>query len=670
MITVKAPPALSQAALPLALAAIALAVLLPLAALWGVLSDQRSLPLATTSSPTSAADTAIAASSVARQLQASVACAGPAVAKLPDADQASAKSAQPTHALRQAVAACMAAHPGLEQIFIVPNADAAKGAVPGDAARAGAIGPVGSRAAQRLKDAAASDRLMATLSPAEGSTPTDGSPTGVDLIMPLRDVAKPALLVLRFPWPRLSAEARLGANLPRWRATLLDGDDLPGPSSPNSVGQRIDGAAPLRLLLSDPASPSADSTWSVWTDRARLWIVAATLALLVVGAAVVWWVIQNLRASRHSLQLAAKLATAEAELREDVQESVSVGLRRLDNDGTLRSVNQAFCEMSGFRREDLEGRGMPYPFWPPDEIAQRTRLMQRVLQGDPVTEDYPVDFVRPDGSRWRASVRSRRLRDGGGWILDCTDITAEEAAQQILIDIKNRAVQQTAAAEFLIKMVSQADTAVRTCDNLRNDIAIAYQEGIEKNLTLVTTVAGDIQALVKHYSYRIHHTPTLALAPLSLMVEAAFGMCRTNAQAEQVDMHNKVSPHLPWLMVDKLMMIQSLGTLINRAIHAMQGADELNRRVVVETLLRPARMQVLITVRGSVQGVGMALTAPWPDEGDTMPSDSNALAAELENCRHFMRQFGGDLELGPIEPGASESRICLPINRLPDADEA
>lgn len=93
------------------------------------------------------------------------------------------------------------------------------------------------------------------------------------------------------------------------------------------------------------------------------------------------------------------------------------GLRLTDERGFIVAVNRVYCEMAGWRREDLLGQ----PFscvYPPE---QRERVMGRYLadlaQGGP-NRSVEKAWVRPDGSRiWIEAHIARVSHQGGAFVL-------------------------------------------------------------------------------------------------------------------------------------------------------------------------------------------------------------------------------------------------------------
>lgn len=89
---------------------------------------------------------------------------------------------------------------------------------------------------------------------------------------------------------------------------------------------------------------------------------------------------------------------AEMAYREAVENCLAVGIVAVDPKGGHFHVNDAFCALTGFHREELLGAGIPYPYWHPDERKAYAAAMRKVLKGE----------IAPGGLEVRFMTRDRR----------------------------------------------------------------------------------------------------------------------------------------------------------------------------------------------------------------------------------------------------------------------
>jgi PAS domain S-box-containing protein len=114
-------------------------------------------------------------------------------------------------------------------------------------------------------------------------------------------------------------------------------------------------------------------------------------------------------------------------------------------------VNRAFCEMLGYREEELVGR-TSIELTHPDDVAATQEAAERLVAGKVEQIDLEKRFVRKDGKVVWAIVRSRcnRGRDGNPDLLigHFLDITARKAAEREMKESAERFRLALEAAEL------------------------------------------------------------------------------------------------------------------------------------------------------------------------------------------------------------------------------
>ena len=140
-------------------------------------------------------------------------------------------------------------------------------------------------------------------------------------------------------------------------------------------------------------------------------------------------------------------AKAEAALRESeqryraTQEHAGIGIAETDQTGRYLQVNEAFCNIVGYSREELVGL-TPWDLTLPDDTeADRSRFQQQV---DGTLDTYSVEkrFLRKDGSIGWAWVTGSAVRDDHGRFLYAVrvlqDVTEHKNAEAALRDREER----------------------------------------------------------------------------------------------------------------------------------------------------------------------------------------------------------------------------------------
>jgi PAS domain S-box-containing protein len=150
-----------------------------------------------------------------------------------------------------------------------------------------------------------------------------------------------------------------------------------------------------------------------------------------------------------------------------MENSLATGLRVLDRDGVTRYVNKAFCQMTGWKEADLVGRAPPYPYWPPEMLAEHQAKLAQILLGEVDASGFEAVVQRPDGSRFDARMYVSPLVDEGGaqigWVTSMADITEQKRNRNELAAAHDRF---TTVLESLQAAVSVVDAGAEGSDEL------------------------------------------------------------------------------------------------------------------------------------------------------------------------------------------------------------
>jgi diguanylate cyclase (GGDEF)-like protein/PAS domain S-box-containing protein len=114
-------------------------------------------------------------------------------------------------------------------------------------------------------------------------------------------------------------------------------------------------------------------------------------------------------------QTIAELALREAhEYAEAIITAMGEGYALTVN-GKLVAVNDSLCALTGFTREQLVGAGMPFPFWPTDELGVAWGIRDRVVDAGGGT--FEMTVMRADGSRFDAEITAHPAHNADGTML-------------------------------------------------------------------------------------------------------------------------------------------------------------------------------------------------------------------------------------------------------------
>jgi PAS domain S-box-containing protein len=287
-------------------------------------------------------------------------------------------------------------------------------------------------------------------------------PAALALVVPVYRERRFAGAVLVVVSPTGLLRSLSTETLNRYRLSLLsEGEVLAATSAtppPANAPTHVAQLAPLPPQIQLQAS--AFRMPSRLTGSAPLWLIGVlTVAVGIALLVLLRYTTRLVRADR--------ALVAETSLRRAMENSLATGLRVLDRDGVTRYVNKAFCQMTGWKEADLVGRAPPYPYWPPEMLAEHQAKLAQILLGEVDASGFEAVVQRPDGSRFDARMYVSPLVDEGGaqigWVTSMADITEQKRNRNELAAAHDRF---TTVLESLQAAVSVVDAGAEGSDEL------------------------------------------------------------------------------------------------------------------------------------------------------------------------------------------------------------
>lgn len=172
--------------------------------------------------------------------------------------------------------------------------------------------------------------------------------------------------------------------------------------------------------------------------------LGAVSLILAVGAMIVlWWRRQQLQfyreryeaeIERRAVEKRAAQALQESESRfRSIFEQAAIGMADSSLEARFIRVNQRFCEIMGYSREELLGRTFR-DITHPDELARDEQLVAQLLRGEPSSFRVEKRYLRKNGDVVWANLMVSLLRSPSGNPLHFAavveDITGQKRAEE------------------------------------------------------------------------------------------------------------------------------------------------------------------------------------------------------------------------------------------------
>ena len=216
---------------------------------------------------------------------------------------------------------------------------------------------------------------------------------------------------------------------PRWMAIRPDGSPFPGEEHPSMVA----------LRTGQPVAEALMGLKNVSSDEVR-WIRVDAVPEPGARAGAPGGVYTVFRDVTDRLRAEEALRRSEARLR-SYFESPLVGIAVTSPDKGWVEVNETFCRMLGYTREELTGRTWA-DLTHPDDLSADEALFRRVLAGEIPGYSLEKRYLRKDGTPVWASLSVSCVRRPSGeiehFVALVEDVSARRAAEERLARSEER----------------------------------------------------------------------------------------------------------------------------------------------------------------------------------------------------------------------------------------
>ena len=427
-----------------------------------------------------------------------------------------------------------------------------------------------------------------------------------------------------------------------------------------------------------------------WHSEPHLFPSLVTALVAAMALALAGVVAMLVRDNRRRLDAERELGEALA-FRQAMEDSLVAGLRARDLRGRVTYVNQAFCAMVGFSAEELLGRDMPAPYWPP-ELAEM--YQQRLHKGSLQTahEGLEAQYLRKDGTRLDVLIFETPLLDAQGqhqgWMSAVLDVSAQRR-----VEAQSRAAQERLEATAHLATVGEMASLLSHEINQPLAAISSYATGA---LNLLAhddasdadarhTLLQDLRSAVQHIADQAARAGRVVQGvhslvrrrgqarepvPAEALLGAVLPLIHLQARANGVRLVSSVAPGLPPALCDRTMVEQVLLNLARNAIQAMEDTPPDTR--VLELQVRAAlpgaqgawlEFVVVDCGKGIAPEVAGELFTPF----FTTRAQGTGLGLNL--CRTVVEQHGGVIRFAANVPRGMVFLFTLPAGQSTNPPE-
>ena len=323
-----------------------------------------------------------------------------------------------------------------------------------------------------------------------------------------------------------------------------------------------------------------------WWLRLPIVMMGVFLMMISVATALLRWQMNEV------LRTQAALRT-EAAWRQAMEDSLTVGLRARDTDGTLVYANRAFCDLVGFGPEELIGRATPMPYWPPDAIADSMSRHLRNMAGGAPRDGYEARWVRKDGKPIDVMLYEAPLVDSSGrhigWMGSILDITERKRLEE-----RERHQTDSMAHQARLTMLGEVASALAHQLNQPLTSITGYAAGVKRLLeragqpdarlvdamTRLGDQAAEAGRIVKRIrEFLTRRSPQRETMDLGEAAHRALALLARELRRLQLHVEWAIAPALPKVDADPVLIEQVVLNLVRNACDEMAGVPAAQRRL-------------------------------------------------------------------------------------------
>lgn len=457
------------------------------------------------------------------------------------------------------------------------------------------------------------------------------------------------------------------------------------PDSPTYQFQATLKGQPRSLLALETNLPELGWTLTVTSNlksvqQARQEALALTTllaAVLLLGG--LYWQLHEQRfaeqrQAKRELEYRVQERTHDLEeahaFRKAMEDALLVGMRARDPEGRIIYVNRAFCEMVGYRAEELLGCKPPYPYWHTDDLDKYMRQRETSLQGECLPHGFESRVRHHDGHDVITQVYTAPLIDAQGqpqgWMSSVVDITAQKLAENRQHE-QERQLQRSARLASLGEMAStlahelnQPLMALSNFAVAARAIAVqAHQEFLVSALDDIVEQSQRASEIVKRVRGYINpQRGSYEDCDVHTVIAHSLTLLKPELQRSQTTVNTKLVENLPPPRGNRVLLEQVLVNLLQNAVQATQDLPPSRHVIDIETTL--LERAILIQVGDCGPGVPEALQEQvFTPYFSTKPE---GLGLGLNICRTIVEAHGGYLKVANRADGGAVFSFTLALS--------
>jgi PAS domain S-box-containing protein len=361
--------------------------------------------------------------------------------------------------------------------------------------------------------------------------------------------------------------------------------------------------------------------------------------------------------SLENTRLYSDLREREAKVRRLVDSNI-IGIYIWEFQGRIIDANNAFLDMLGYTREDLNSGRLHYPGLTPSEWNDVSEQARAVVKTTGTAKVFEKEYLRKDGSRVPILLGGATFGEGQDQgVAFVLDLTERKKAEENLLESERR--YREAQAELahvtrvatlgeltasiahevnqpLAAVVNAAAASLRWLDRETPNLGEARRaiEWIVKEGDRAGEVIRRVRALVSKTETQ------KTLLDINSVINEVIALVQGELGSHEVSLRIELAPSLPEVLADRVQLQQVIINLVMNGIEAMEAVTDRPRELVIRSHHDEADL-----VRVTVEDRGIGISAENADRlfNTFFTTKAKGMGMGLSICRSIIEAHGGML---------------------------
>ena len=392
-------------------------------------------------------------------------------------------------------------------------------------------------------------------------------------------------------------------------------------------------------------------------------------AVVLMGLGLLWslWALWRDILRRQAAETALREQIA---FRSAMEKSVVTGLRVRSMDGELVYVNQAFCDMVGYREDQLLGQKAPMVFWASEAIESYKKRSSNSSNYDSLN-GFETVYKHADGHRIPVLIyESALLNDDGeqtGWMGSILDISERKKSEQVLREHEERLESSARLAtmgELASVMAHELNQPLAAISSYATGALNMMKSGnldaemLQPALTQMQNQAQRAGQIIRSvHGFVAKREPNRVPLQLMAIFNSILPLIKLQAKSYLIGVEIYIDDPLPDVLVDAISLEQVILNLTRNALQAMQELTLTQRilQIEVKRVDNYVLTEVIDHGTGIPPEVAERLFSPF------FSTKSEGMGMGLNICRTIIEFHGGQLTYRDNPNGGTIFSFTLPL---------